>query len=560
VETAGERRALILAPQGRDARLAAGLLGEIGIPTEICPDLDTLCGSLDDEIALILVTEETLRSADLRRLSDWIGAQPSWSDLPFIVLTQRGGNLERTPFAVHLYQVLGNVSFLERPFHTVTLLSVARAALRSRSRQYEARDRLAIMRESDERLRQLNETLEQRVAARSAALERAHASVLEEIKQRQRAEEQLRQSQKMELVGQLTGGVAHDFNNLLMVVLVNLELLRKYVGGNANLEKLIDAAVRSARRGSLLTQRMLAFARRQELHIGGYDLVALLGGMGDLLERSLGSPIELRMDLPEGLPPALIDANQFELALLNLAVNARDAMPEGGELRIAVDCAHPGELPLKDDRYLRVSVVDTGTGMDAETLQRATEPFFSTKELGKGTGLGLSMIHGLANQLGGALHLESSPGAGTRAELWLPVARSVTQTAEETLPADTPDMPPLKVLLVDDDELVAASTRGMLETLGHQVVTASSGPDALQRLDSDEDIELLITDYLMPQMTGAQLAHAVRERRPSLPILLATGYADFADGAGIELPRLDKPYDQSQLSAGIRKVFDQTRH
>jgi signal transduction histidine kinase len=528
--------------------------------SQVCADIDGLCRALDDEVTLIVITEETLRAADLRGLSAWIGAQASWSDLPFIVLTQRGGSPERSPFAAKLYQVLGNVSFLERPFHAMTLLSVARAALRSRNRQYEARDRLSTMRESDERLRQLNETLEQRVAARSAALELAHAAVLEEIRQRQRTEEQLRQSQKMELVGQLTGGVAHDFNNLLMVVLVNLELLRKLLADNPMMMRLIENAVRSARRGSLLTQRMLAFARRQELHVGGYDLVQLLRGMTDLLERSLGSPIQLRMTLPEALPPALIDANQFELALLNLAVNARDAMPDGGELRVEVDCAEPCELPLKDARYLRVSVTDTGCGMDPETLQRATEPFFSTKELGKGTGLGLSMIHGLANQLGGALQLSSTPGRGTRAELWLPIAGEVTQSPQEASLDEVIDMHPLKVLVVDDDESVAAGTRGMLEMLGHEVITASSGADALEHLQGERGIELMITDYLMPKMTGAQLAHAAREIRPDLPILLATGYADFADGVGPELPRLDKPYDQVQLSRGIRRLLDQTRH
>jgi signal transduction histidine kinase/CheY-like chemotaxis protein len=532
---------------------------EIDIDSQLCGDLEDLCRALDEEVTLVVITEETLRVADLRALSGWISAQPSWSDLPFIVLTQRGGSLERNPFAAKLYQVLGNVSFLERPFHAMTLLSVARAALRSRSRQYEARDRLTKMRESDERLRQLNETLEQRVAARSAALERAHAAVLDEIKQRQRAEEQLRQSQKMELVGQLTGGVAHDFNNLLMVVLVNLELLRKYVSDNPLLTRLIENAVRSARRGSLLTQRMLAFARRQELHIGGYDLVALLRGMTDLLERSLGSQIQLHMSLPDHLPPALIDSNQFELALLNLAVNARDAMPDGGELHIEVDCAAPDDLPLKDARYLRVIVTDTGCGMDVETLQRATEPFFSTKELGKGTGLGLSMIHGLANQLGGTLQLSSAPGVGTRAELWVPLAQELTETPQEELPDTSIDMPPLRVLVVDDDELVAAGTRGMLEMMGHEVVVATSGADALQRLDAEQGIELMITDYLMPKMTGAQLANAARQIRPDLPILLATGYADFADGVGPELPRLDKPYDQMQLSAGIRRLLEQ-RH
>jgi PAS domain S-box-containing protein len=420
-------------------------------------------------------------------------------------------------------------------------------------------------RASQEALTRLNEMLEERVAARTAELTAAHAAVLTEIEQRERAEEQLRQAQKMEMIGQLTGGVAHDFNNLLMAVLSNLDLLRKHVPNDPRTTRLINGALQGAQRGAALTQRLLAFARRQDLKVEPRNLTDLVRGAADLIERSAGPQIELRLDLPADLPPALVDANQIELAVLNLVVNARDAMPDGGVLSIAVDHLEaPRTAELPPGPYVRLVVGDTGHGMDAETLQKATEPFFSTKELGKGTGLGLSMVHGLAVQMNGALRLTSQVGLGTKAELWLPVTGIAPEpvtavTSEEEKPAASEPngeaTEKITILVVDDDALIAMSTVDMLEDLGHDVIEANSGDRALEILRGERAVDLLVTDYSMPRMNGAQLAAAARQVRPELPVLLATGYAELPAGSGIGLPRISKPYLQNQLAAEIMKVL-----
>jgi len=670
--------ALIYAPHGRDALVAQRLLKEAGIAARISPDFIAFGRALSDEICFVVLTEEAAHSADLREIAAWIEAQPSWSDLPFILLTARGGGLERNPSAWRMSEILGNVTFLERPFHPTTFISIARSALRGRQRQYDARTRIEELHEGEERLktallagrlgaweldletwnlqgsatfkaifgrsddqpfgyedliagihpedrarmhravqnsvatgkdyeieyrtlwpdrsqhwaeirarivhdrvgrhprmvgvssditdrktaeenqRRLNETLEERVTERTSELQRVHETVLAEIRQREKAEEQLRQSQKMETIGQLTGGVAHDFNNLLMAVLGNLDLLRKYIPADPKAERLLEGALQGAKRGAALTQRLLAFARRQDLQIEPVEIPALVRGMSDLLERSVGPGIEMQMDLPDNMAPALVDANQVELALLNLVVNARDAMPDGGSLTISVGEATPTAADdLMPGSYIRLSVIDSGHGMDSETLARAIDPFFSTKELGKGTGLGLSMIHGLAVQLNGALRLSSTPGKGTRADLWLPVATGgfkVRETPPVELP--TPEVAAsLNILIVDDDFLIAMSTRGMLEDLGHEVQEANSGANALEILKQGEAFDLLITDFSMPGMTGAQLAEAARKLRPDLPILLATGYAELPSGSELNLPRLGKPYVRDQLAAEIAKIF-----
>ncbi len=392
---------------------------------------------------------------------------------------------------------------------------------------------------------------------RTREVNAAHQTLLEEVAQRERAEEQLRQSQKMEAIGQLTGGVAHDFNNLLMVVLGNLELLGKHAAGDAKATRLIDGALQGARRGAALTQRLLAFARQQDLQVKPVDLAELVSGMKDLLRRSVGSSISIETMLPTTLPPALVDANQLELALLNLAVNARDAMPDGGTLSISLRQEQVGgnNGDLGEGTYLVLAVADSGTGMDTETLKKAVDPFFSTKEIGKGTGLGLSMIHGLAVQLNGALLLTSELGVGTTAELWLPATeRRPERPAEAELPV-AQAASRLKILLVDDDALIAMSSVDMLEDLGHEVIEANSGLQALELISSGQHFDLIITDYSMPGMTGAQLAQAARDIHPAVPIVLATGYADLPAGTDIDLPRLGKPYNQAQLAKEIAKAM-----
>lgn len=670
--------ALIHAPIGRDAQLASALLEEAGIASKIAVDLPAFVAGLDEDVAFGVITEEALRSSDLRQLSAWIAAQPSWSDLPFIILTHRGGGPERNPAAARLSEALGNVSFVERPFHVTTFVSVARSALRGRRRQYEARIRIEALDEGERRLqtaleagrlgaweldlatrvlttsptckaifgreaedeftyadllssihpqdldrmqravkatietgvdyaieyrtvwpdktshwaeiraqlyrdrsgkalkmvgvssditdrirseehqRQLNEVLEERVAVRTEELHKAHAVVMAEVAQRERAEGQLRQAQKMEAIGQLTGGVAHDFNNLLMAVLGNLELLRKYLKTDPKAVRLIESALQGARRGASLTQRLLAFARRQDLHIAPVDLGGLVRDMTDLMKRSVGSGIVIDTSFPDENIFVLADSNQLELALLNLVVNARDAMPQGGTIRIAL---RPAKQIVQQDElasggYGVLSVVDEGHGMDEDTLQKAIEPFFSTKELGKGTGLGLSMIHGLALQLKGSLKLKSAPGRGTTAELWIPVSHEaqVNQSvAPEPVPADPSG--PKRILLVDDDFLIAMSSIDMLVDLGHEVVEARSGAAALEVLRNDASFDLLITDYSMPGMTGGELAKAARALIPDLPILIASGYAELPADSDPSLARLGKPYTQQQLALEISKAF-----
>jgi signal transduction histidine kinase/CheY-like chemotaxis protein len=667
-------RAVILAPKGRDAAVAAALIREAGFYANICSDLSALTHEIESGAGLAVIADEAIKTTDLRGLVNWLNGQPSWSDFPFVLLTHQGGGPERNPDAARLGQVLGNVTFVERPFHPTTLVSVVGSAVRGRRRQYQTRAILANLTESeglvqtalnaghlgalelhlpeyrleasdtcigyfgrqrgepfsyqdllaaihpDDRerrvglldqaietggdysieyrniwpdgsqhwvdvraravrrpdgsikslvgvcsditarktaelerenllaqlaaertaLAELTATLEQRVDQRTAELMKAVAA-------REKAQEQLRQAQKMETIGQLTGGVAHDFNNLLMAVMGNLDLLRKRIPDDPRLHRLVNGALQGAERGASLTQRLLAFARQQDLRAVPIDLRTLIHDMIDLLERSLGPRVALRLDIPLELPPACIDANQLELAILNLAINARDAMPEGGSIDIKVAEYQATKDPvLEAGRYLKLSVVDTGTGMSPEILKRAIDPFFSSKPIGKGTGLGLSMVHGLAVQLGGALQLTSEIGKGTCATLLLPVAAAAPEAVDPPPTAQKVKRSAV-ILFVDDDPLIAMSTMEMLEDLGHQVIGANSGRHAIDILKSEQPIDLMVTDHMMPGMTGLELAAATRELRPSLPILLATGYAELPEGMQLDLPRLAKPYHQDQL-------------
>ncbi|ANK94442.1 MULTISPECIES: hybrid sensor histidine kinase/response regulator [Rhizobium] len=374
----------------------------------------------------------------------------------------------------------------------------------------------------------------------------------------EQAREELFQSQKMEAIGQLTGGIAHDFNNLLMAVLGSLELLKKRMPQDRSLTSLVDNAMQGAQRGAALTQRMLAFSRRQELHLEPIDVSGLVRGMMDILSRSLGPLTTIQTSFPVRLPTILTDPNQLEMAILNLVVNARDAMPSGGRimLRASEETITAGKGPLSAGRYIRIAVIDEGEGMDAKTLEQAVTPFFTTKGVGKGTGLGLSMVQGLASQSGGRLILKSTLGEGTTAELWFPVVIA-EQTAEA--PADMPQKPDnapqgLRIVAVDDDGLVLMNTTLMLEDLGHTVFEAMAGPEALDILRK-EPVDLVICDHAMPRMTGAQLAEAIRSEWPEMPIILATGYADLPDGAGAaNLPRLGKPFSQAQLAEAISRI------
>ena len=369
-----------------------------------------------------------------------------------------------------------------------------------------------------------------------------------DVTARRRAEAALRQSQKIEAIGHLTGGVAHDFNNLLSVVLGNLELLRKRLPEDGKARALLENAVEGAQRGAALTQRMLAFARRQDLNPQPVDVAALVRGMADLLQRSIGPMVRIETHFPLRLAPALVDANQLELAVLNLVVNARDAMPEGGTITISGHEEGPG-------RFIRLCVTDTGEGMDEATLARATEPFFTTKGTGKGTGLGLSMVHGLAEQSGGGFALRSRKGDGTTAEIWLPLAEATVlgepSAPEAKLASMAEPARRLTVLVVDDDPLVLANTAAMLEDLGHTALQAASGPEALDVLRGAHAVDLVLTDQVMPKMTGAQLIAAIKTEWPQLPLVIATGFAELPADLDPSLPKLKKPFDQTLLARTI---------
>ena len=409
----------------------------------------------------------------------------------------------------------------------------------------------AEVRESERRFR---EELEAKVAERTAALERSEENI-------RKAEQALMQVQKMEALGNLTGGIAHDFNNLLMAVHGSLELLRERLPQDPMLLRLLDNAMAGAQRGSTLTRRMLAYARKQELKAERVDLRALVEGMKELMQRSLGGTIVVETRFAPDVPPVEADANQLESALLNLAVNARDAMDGAGTIIIstAERWVRNTDGPVRPGHYVRLSLSDSGSGMDEATLNRAIEPFFTTKGVGKGTGLGLSMVHGLAEQLGGALVMRSKKDEGTTAEIWLPAAPALQIAAPATsVTAPSfcriPTTRTLRILTVDDDELVRATTVEMLEDLGYVVIAARSGAEALNLIE-DAAVDLVITDHAMPQMTGTQLAIRLRERYPTLPIVLATGYADLPAGPQIDLPRLAKPYSQAALASMVEQVM-----
>jgi signal transduction histidine kinase/CheY-like chemotaxis protein len=542
---------LILAPVGRDARTIAGLVDRAGLCPIICEHLQELIGNLDRVIEVVLVAEEGLYGNSLRALEGWVARQPPWSDQPFLVLTHHNESLKLAAFRREVVSRLRNVAFLERPLQGITLQSAVLSAERARKRQYEARAYLEAQRGAALRLEQL-------VAERTADLEQANHRLRDEIASRERAQAALLQAQKIEALGQLVGGVAHDFNNLLMAVIGNLDLLSKRLGQDARIHRLLDGAMEGARRGARLTQRLLAFARKQELQAEATDLRGLVEDMRDLIGRSVGPLVRIEIESEDELPAVTVDANQLEMALLNLAVNARDAMPSGGILRIKLrsqDVAGDAQLGLRAGRFVVLAVSDTGEGMDAETLAKAVEPFFSTKAVGKGTGLGLSMVFGLAKQSGGALRLESTPGAGTTASLWLPIAHKSAVSHSEKGPLVTKNTERAKILFVDDDPLIAGSSVALLEDLGHDVTEVHSAREALKLLEDGLPADLLITDHAMPGMTGMELADEVRRTRPHLPILLATGYAEMQSSQVSDVPRLAKPYTQEQLALEIARLL-----
>ena len=654
---------MILAPAGtrRNRRARHARRGRASEATSFA-NIPELVEALEAGAGFGVVTEEALRGANLHALSDWLERQPEWSDFPFVLLTQRGGGLERNPAAGRYLELLGNVTFLERPFHPTTLVSLAQSALRGRRRQYEARSRLIALRESEARFRTLFDTMdegfciiefidgpggalsdyvhvqanaayerhtgipnvvgqrvremvpdeagswveryrkvlvtgepirfEQELEATQRHLElaafrvepserREVAVIFQDVTERKRSEialrelnetlerrvseavaerasalAQLHEAQKLETIGQLTGGVAHDINNLLTPIMGALDLVsRRYDVSDARMRRLLDGALQSTDRAKTLVNRLLGFARRQALETRAVDVASLLEGMRDLITSSIGSTVELKMLAPRDLPPAMTDPNQLELAILNLCVNSRDAMPDGGSLTIVAErvAVGPRGMPqLKPGAYLRLSVIDTGEGMDTATLNKAVEPFFSTKGVGKGTGLGLSMVHGFAAQLGGAFTLTSEAGEGTRGDLYLPVAEAGAEPAVRSAVAPVNVSRQLTLMLVDDEDLVRAGTAEMLRELGHIVHEASGGAEALGKLGGGLEVDAVVTDYMMPRMNGGEFASRVLEVQPDARILVITGYA--GGDLNLEFPQLAKPFRQSDIAAALDRL------
>jgi PAS domain S-box-containing protein len=410
--------------------------------------------------------------------------------------------------------------------------------------------------------RDVTERMEADAALRDArdALQKSHEELESRVEERTREREialqQLHESQKMESIGQLTGGVAHDFNNLLAVILGSLSLLKKAVPDDPRISRLLDRAILGAERGATLTARLLAFARRQELKVEFVSLQKLIPEMLDFLRHSVGPNVAIHIEISPEVSPVEVDANQLELALINLAVNARDAMPQGGTLTIAGHNEDHGKrVGLPRNPFVCIAVTDTGEGMSEATLARAQEPFFTTKGIGKGTGLGLSMVQGFTVQSGGAMRIRSEPGKGTKVTLWLPRAKKGSEAQHAETPPGLPtEARSLRVLLVDDDILVSMGAADMLLDLGHSVTEAQSGAHALRLLESDAPFDIVVTDYAMPGMNGFELAQRIKASHPRLPIVLATGYAELPADRSIEFGHLSKPYTAKDLAAALEKA------
>jgi signal transduction histidine kinase len=544
-------RTLILAPRGRDAVVAKGILRDARIHSEICLDLAELVQAIGRGADLAILTEEATRGSDVRGVMEWVAAQPPWSDFPFILLTEHGGGLERNPAAARLTETLGNVTFIERPFHPTTLVSVVQTNLRGRQRQYECR--------------RLNEELEFHVQERTAELAAANRQLLAQIEERERVESTLRQMQRLEAVGQLTSGVAHDFNNLLTVVLGNIGFLEKGLssaGVDGRLAQRLGYMRAAAERGAKLTDQLLSFSRRQRLEPKLLDLNETVASMHDLLQSTMGGSIRIETKLHRGLWPAMVDPTQLELAMLNLAINARDAMQVGGRLAVHTEnvtlgpALYPEDPPAGD--YVAICVADTGTGMTEEVRAKVFEPFFTTKEIGKGSGLGLSQVLGFAKQSGGGVRIESRVGEGTSIHIYLPRTKAKAEERSPSAPAIAAhkDAPDARILLVDDDHAVREVTSTTLRDLGYSVVEAGSGGAALDILAREPTIDLLIIDFAMPGMSGAEVARQARAKRPTLPILFITGFADRAALAGVsETHIVGKPFVNDELVTKLRSIL-----
>ena len=555
-----ENRILILAPRGRDAQVIAGVLQADGMGWEICADADALLAGLAEGAGAAIVTEEVLPGGLDAALGEFLAQQPAWSDFPFVVLAMRQPG-RRSAQALASLRELGNVLLVERPVNPETLVSAARSAQRARRRQYVTRRHLEDIEAAKRTVEQLNADLESRIATRTADLASANDRLTREIAERERVQSSVVQGQKLEAIGRLTGGIAHDFNNLLHAINLNLQFITRAAGDS----KLADYARRakaSVDRGARLTAQLLSFARARSLLPRLHDVNAVVANVRELIEVSVGSKVQLEIKLCDGEAWVMLDAAQLEMALLNLSVNSRDAMPGGGRLVVSTQ---RGTSP-DGSRHLLVSVQDGGTGIPEAVLPRVFDPFFTTKGNGEGTGLGLSQVYGFARQSGGSADIRSS-SQGTTVTMQFPLhsqaaadaaaaqaASSHAPLAPSSAPAQPGSPQRADVLVVEDDDEVRQGIVEGLRLLQYTVREASSGEQGLQELRRCKP-DLLMVDYLMPGMTGAEMVAQVRTMHPQMPVLMATGYADMAEVEKVVgAPSvLKKPFDLEALSAAVAR-------
>ena len=659
-------RILVLAPTGRDAVTACLLLEQASLLARVCSGIHELRNGLEAGAGAAVVAEEAFFRTDPEPLFQWVRTQPPWSDFPFIVLTTRRDDARSRQHKLRLVETLRNVMLQERPIQTVTLVTAAQAALRSRRRQYEGARYLLEKEQAADRLEelvlertgQLKGANEQLLAAQESltmALDAAHmgtwdldlvhdtarrstrhdrifgygsllpkwsraiakkhvlqedheafeaafrqaletgrfrlecrvvwpddsvrwviaegrlyrddhgeparlAGVIADVTDRRHAEERLHQAQKLEVIGQLTGGVAHDFNNLLTAVLGNIELAMLRTQ-DKKLLQILGSASTAAARGAKLTEQLLAFARKQHLAPRVVNLNEIISHMGDLLFQTIGATVRIETVLEKDLWAVMIDVTQLELVILNLAINGRDAMPHGGRLTVATrnigasDRIRPEALPVRD--YAAISVTDTGTGMTQDVVAKAFEPFFTTKEVGEGTGLGLSQVLGFAQQSGGEVRIDTRLGKGTTITLYLPRSVGTVEEAkdDERPPPHTGE--PATVLVVDDDSAVRDLTVRALETLNYRVVAAENGLAALEILKRTTQIDLALIDVAMPGLNGRQLATRIRASHPELAVIFMTGY-DNLSGTGDHLTEeilVKKPFNLASLAAAVERAL-----
>jgi signal transduction histidine kinase len=551
---------LIVAPEGRDASVLLSLLADVRIAGRVDENGDVLLEAIQSgDYAGAIITDEAITSVGLAELRAAVDRQPTWSDFPFIILVRRGQRETRT---AGLEQSL-NATLLERPLHPASLVSAARSAVRGRSRQRLAARHLEELEDARAELRQLAASLETKVRDRTRDLGSANDRLTAEIAEREKAEARLIQAQKMEAVGQLTGGIAHDFNNLLTAVIGSIDLLMRRLVGDRE-RKLAGNALLAAERGAKLTAQLLAFSRRQRLSPAPIDANDVVTHMSDLLARSLGPRIRLETQLEANLWSALADRTQLEMMILNLAINSRDAMPSGGNLKIATRnmSAVPPDLRLElhEGEYVCISVTDTGKGMAPSVAGRAFEPFFTTKEPGKGTGLGLSQLYGFARQSGGTARIESREGEGTAVTIYLPRTSQMADRVDAAAPKPSGHSG-ARILVVDDDDDVRLAAAAIIEELGYSVVAVDRAPEALDVI-REQGFDLVITDVMMPVMNGVELAREVKRLRPEVPILFATGYADIEEfGADLDSSMLvRKPFRMVELASHISEALGLERH